>query len=161
MREYDVTNPGGNPNIYGVVHFKNKAIGVVPIENDIIWLVGQTRFPLGQYSWELPEGGCPEGESPIDTAHRELREEAGLTASSMTPFLQMHLSNSVCDEWAEVFLAKGLSEVEADPEDTEDITVKKLPLEAFFDWVRTGKITDSITVAAAYKLMYLKATGAL
>ncbi len=159
--EYDATNPVGTPTSYGVVHFKNIAVGIVPIEDDHIWLVGQHRFALGTYSWELPEGGCPKGEAPIDTAHRELKEETGLTAESMVPFFNLHTSNSVTDEWGEVFLATGLRLGEAAPEDSEDITVAKVPLETFFERVERGEITDAITVAAAYKLMAMKHKGDL
>ncbi len=159
--EYDAQNPGGRRAPYGVVHFKNIAVGIVAIEDNHIWLVGQHRFTLGSYSWELPEGGCPKGEKPIETAHRELKEETGLTAASMTPFFNLHTSNSITDEWGEVFLATGLIFGEAQPEDSEDITSIKIPLEEFFDRVEAGEITDSLTVAAAYKLMALKLKGEL
>ncbi|MBC6402023.1 MAG: NUDIX hydrolase [Hyphomonadaceae bacterium] len=156
VTEYDVINPAGGRSDYTVVHFKNVAVGIVAIQDNHIWLVGQTRFPFGDYSWELPKGGSPKGESSVETARRELGEEAGLAAEAMTLFMQMRVSNSVCDERAEIFIAKGLSEVEAKPEDTEDIMVRKVPLQDYFDEVLAGKITDSITVAAAYKLMYIR-----
>ena len=161
VKEYDAVDPGGEEALYGVVHFKNRAVGVVPIEDGHIWLVGQHRFALGTYSWEVPEGGCPEGQAPLETAHRELAEEAGLKAESMVPFFNLHTSNSVTDEWGEVFLATELSPVAANPESTEDITITKIPLETFFKRVDLGEITDSITVAAAYKLMAMQLKGEL
>ena len=159
LNEYDAVDPGGQDASYGVVHFKNKAVGIVPIEDGHIWLVGQHRFPLGAYSWEVPEGGCPDGEATLETAHRELAEEAGLKAASMKPFFNLHTSNSVTDEWGEVFLATELSPVPTAPESSEDITITKVPFEAFFERVENGEITDSITVAAAYKLMVMRLRG--
>ncbi len=159
--EYDAQNPGGRRSPYGVAHFKNIGVGIVAIEDDHIWLVGQHRFTLGRYSWELPEGGCPNGQNPIDTAHRELKEETGLSANSMTPFFNLHTSNSITDEWCEIFLATGLTPGQAQPEDSEDITAVKIPLEEFFARVESGEITDSLTVAAAYKLMALRLKGEL
>ena len=91
--------PDGLPGIYGVVQFKNRAVGVLPVDRDgAIWLVGQYRYPLDAYSWEIPEGGCPETESPEETARRELREETGLVAGRLELVATSHLSNSVSDE---------------------------------------------------------------
>lgn len=161
LTEYQVLNPGGNPGIYGKVHFRNTAVGVVPYENGKIWMVGQYRFPLEAYSWEIPEGGCPQGEDPLATARRELKEETGLEAEDYRPLLQMHLSNSVSDEWGIVYLATNLSQGTAQPEDTEELTVKQMTVDELFAAVEAGQITDSLTVAAAYKLMLLKVKGAL
>ncbi len=157
LTDHKVITPGGTDGAYGAIHFKNRAVGVVPYENGKIWLVGQTRYVLDQYSWEIPEGGCPEGEDLEDCARRELQEETGLIAQDLTPILQMHLSNSVSDEWAIVYLATGLTQAQATPEATEDISVAKVSLETFFDRVETGEITDSLSVAACYKLMLMKA----
>ncbi len=99
VTEFQVLNPAGKEGIYGVVHFKNQAVGVVPYENGEIWMVGQYRYPLKAYSWEIPEGGSPVGEDPLATAKRELKEETGLVASTYEPILEMNLSNSVSDEW--------------------------------------------------------------
>jgi 8-oxo-dGTP pyrophosphatase MutT (NUDIX family) len=161
LTEYQVINPGGNPGIYGKVHFRNQAIGVVPYENGKVWMVGQYRFTLDAYSWEIPEGGCPEGEDALATAKRELLEETGLQAENYRPLLQMHLSNSVSDEWGLVYLATGLTKGEAQPDDTEEIMVKQMSVEELYREVEAGHITDSMTVAAAYKLMLLKVKGAL
>ena len=104
VSEFQVINPAGNPGIYGKIHFKNKAIGIVPLdENNNTYLVGQYRFPVNQYSWELPEGGGPLDSAPLDSAKRELLEETGLKAGKWTEILRLHLSNSVCDEEAIVF----------------------------------------------------------
>lgn len=161
VEEHDVLNPSGNPGIYGAVYYKNLAVGVVPYADGKVWMVGQYRYVLQQYSWEIPEGGCPQGEDPLDAAKRELLEETGLVAAQYEKLLELHLSNSVSNEWGIVYLAKGLEEFEAEPEDTEDLEVKQLTIEELFEEVEAGRITDSLTVAAAYKLMLLNITGKL
>lgn len=150
----DVLNPNGNPGIYGKVHFKNLAIGIVPIdENGMTWLIGQYRYPLNQYSWEIVEGGGKIGVSPEESARRELKEECGLKCGNLREISRAHLSNSVSDELAILFVATDLTQEDAEPEDTEMLAVKKVPLKQAFEWVEEGKITDSMSVIA---LQYLK-----
>ena len=152
LTEYEVITPAGTPGIYGKVHFKNIAIGVIVIdENGDTYLVGQFRFPLNEYSWEIPEGGCPEGTNHLEAAKRELKEETGFEAKTWTEILRMHVSNSVSDEYAVVYVAQDLIAGEAEPEDTEKLAVQKMPFSQAFQWVMEGKITDSITVAAILK----------
>ena len=150
VSESEVTNPGGGSGIYGVVHFKNRAIGVVPIDDEgYTWLVGQYRYTLNTYEWEIPEGGCPEGESPLEAAKRELAEETGLIASDYRMILDnIALSNSVSDERATIFVARGLTQAEASPEETELLQLRRLPLREAIAMVRRGEITDSISVIA-------------
>ncbi|MCB9231397.1 MAG: NUDIX hydrolase [Bacteroidia bacterium] len=159
VTEHQVLNPKGNPGIYGVVSFKNLAIGVVPYADGKIWLVGQYRYPLGYYSWEIPEGGGPLSESPLAAAQRELKEETGLTAQNYEVIVEMDLSNSVSDEKAIVYLATDLTQGESDPEDTEELKIRQINLEEAFQEVESGKIRDSLTVAAIYKMVILKHTG--
>ncbi|MGB0523621.1 MAG: NUDIX domain-containing protein [Flammeovirgaceae bacterium] len=152
VREDQVTNPNGNPGIYGVVSFKNLAIGIVPLDEEgYTWLVGQYRYSLDLYSWEIPMGGGPIDIPPVESAKRELQEETGLTANQWSELLQIHTSNSVTDEFGIVFLAKGLTEGPTDFEDTEDIQVKKLRLEDAVQMVMSGEITDAISMAALLK----------
>src|SRR6201996_8122735 len=126
VTEYDVINPGGGKGIYGKVHYKGLAIGVVPLDAEgYIWLVGQFRFVLDQESWEVPEGGGDPAVPPVEWAQRELREETGLVASEWTFLQEMHLSNSVSDERALIYLARGLEQHEAEPEETEDLVVRR------------------------------------
>ena len=100
VKEYDVINPSGGNGIYGKVHFKNHAIGIVPLDEQYnTWLVGQFRFATNNYSWEIPEGGGLLNEHPLAAAQRELLEETGLKADRWREVLQMHLSNSVTDEY--------------------------------------------------------------
>jgi 8-oxo-dGTP pyrophosphatase MutT (NUDIX family) len=153
VEHHEVINPSGNNGIYGKVHFKNLAIGIIPIdENNNTWLVGQYRYPINQYSWEIPEGGGKIGVDPLESAKRELLEECGLIATEWTEILQMHLSNSVSDELAIIYTAKGLTQTEAEPEDSEQLQLKKIPLENAIQMVLDGKITDSMSVAALLKL---------
>lgn len=159
--ENQVINPSGNPGIYGVVHFHNKAVGVVPYEDGHIWLVGQYRYPLDEYSWEIPEGGGTPDETALEAAERELKEETGLTATHYKPLLEMHTSNAVCDEWGIVYLATGLTAGEASPEETEELQLQKVSIEAAYARVESREIKDSLSVAAIYKLMLLKLQGKL
>ncbi|RYY55256.1 MAG: NUDIX hydrolase [Chitinophagaceae bacterium] len=153
VEHHEVINPAGNPGIYGKVHFKNIAIGVVPVDADgYTWLVGQYRFTIDEYSWEIPEGGAPEGTLPLDSAKRELLEETGLVAETWEEILKLHLSNSVSDEVAHVFVARGLTQMEAAPEETEQLQVKRIHLSEVFRMVDDGRITDALSVAALLKL---------
>lgn len=162
LTEYQVINPSGNPGIYGKVHFKNRAIGVLPLDEDMnTYLVGQYRFAPDEYSWEMPEGGGPLGTDPLDSAKRELLEETGLKATEWTELLRMHLSNSVTDELCIVYLARGLQQFEAEPEDTEQLIVKKISFDEMYRMVCDGLITDSVTVAAVLKLRLLVLEGQL
>ena len=141
--------PDGLPGIYGVVHFKNRAVGVLPVDPDgAIWLVGQYRYPLEAYSWEIPEGGCPDTESPEETARRELREETGLSAGRLELVATAHLSNSVSDELGYVFRATELTEGADEQEGTERIVVRKVAWDEAWRMLKAGEITDSLSVIA-------------
>jgi 8-oxo-dGTP pyrophosphatase MutT (NUDIX family) len=147
--EDEVINPGGGRNLYGWVHFKNRAVAIVPIDDQgNTWLVGQQRYTLGEWSWELPMGGAPAGEDPLDAARRELREETGLTAADWSELMRLHTSNSITDECGIVYVARQLTEGEPDFEETEDLEIRKLPLADAVAMVRRGEITDAISVAA-------------
>ncbi|MCF3107531.1 NUDIX hydrolase [Niabella sp. CC-SYL272] len=162
VTEFDVINPGGGKGIYGKVHFKNIAIGVLVLdEAQYTWLIGQYRFAIDAYTWEIPEGGCPEGSDPLESARRELLEEAGLEARHWKELLRMHLSNSVSDELAIVYLATGLVQKTPEPEETEQLTIRKLPLNEALEMVETGLITDAISVAAFQKAALLQQKGVL
>lgn len=162
VTEYTVINPSGGEGIYGKVHFKNVAVGIVALDDrEQLWLVGQFRFTLNQYSWEIPEGGAPVGTDPLESAKRELKEETGIAATEWKHLLTMHLSNSVSDELAIVYLARGLKEGEAAPEDTEDLHTRQVPLEEACQMVENGIITDSMSVAAITKIKLMKVLGQL
>jgi ADP-ribose pyrophosphatase len=156
VNEHQVINPSGGSGIYGVVHFKNVAIGVLPLDEDNnTWLVGQYRYPLQAYSWEIPEGGGPLGLDPLDGAKRELLEETGLVATDWTEIQRMYLSNSVSDELAIIYVARGLTMGVAEPEETEQLVVRKLSFEEAYQMVVDGTITDSMSIAAILKTKIL------
>lgn len=156
LTEYDVINPSGGKGIYGEVHFKNYAIGILPLDDEMnTWLVGQYRFPLKAYSWEIPEGGGPLGLPTLDSAKRELLEETGITATDWTEIQTMHLSNSVSDEYAVIYIARGLTMGTAEPEETEELVLRKLPFEEAYQMAVDGRITDSMSVAALLRTKIL------
>jgi 8-oxo-dGTP pyrophosphatase MutT (NUDIX family) len=154
VREDKVLKPNGEPGIYGVVSFKNKAIGIIPLsEEGDTWLVGQYRYTLNEYSWEIPMGGSPIGKEDIlSTAKRELQEETGLTATKWELLGRLHTSNSVTDEEGFVFLATGLRQGKTNFEDTEVLKIKRLPLSEAIEWAMSGRITDAISVAGLLML---------
>ena len=161
VTEYKIINPSGNNGIYGKIHFKNKAIGIIPIDRiGNTWLVGQWRYPLNEWSWEIPEGGGPIGHDPLLAAQRELKEETGLSARKWTMLQRAHLSNSVSDEEALIYLAEDLEEGEHEREETEaDMVVKKISFVDGFKMVLDGKITDSLTIMAFLKVAALRSKG--
>lgn len=143
-----VLTPAGTEGIYGLVHFKGTAVGVIPVDEDgNTWLVKQTRYTLEQESFEIPEGGAAPGEALEDCARRELLEEVGLHAATIKPLMKLHLSNSITDECAHVFIATDLSSGEINHEDSEDISIHKMPLKTAIKMVMAGEITDAISVA--------------
>ena len=162
LTEHQVINPSGGPGIYGEVHFKNYAIGILPLDEQMnTWLVGQYRFPLKAYSWEIPEGGGSFESSPLEGAQRELLEETGIIATGWMEIQRMHLSNSVSDELAIIYIARGLTMGEAQPEETEQLVLRKLHFDEAYEMVSDGRITDSMSVAALLKTKLLILEGKL
>jgi 8-oxo-dGTP pyrophosphatase MutT (NUDIX family) len=162
LTHFDVLNPAGGKGIYGKVHFKNNAMGIIPIDEDLnTYLVGQYRFTLNKYSWEIPEGGGPLGIDLLESAKRELKEETGLVADEWTKLADLHLSNSVTDEYGCIFMARKLRQEKAMPEETEQLVVKKIPFEEAYKMVEQGIITDAVAVAAILKVKILLLEGKL
>lgn len=162
VSHHDVLDPSGAPGIYGVVHFKNLAVGIVPLDDELnTWIVGQYRYPIGTYSWEIPEGGGSRELPPIESAKRELREEVGIEAVKWTPILEMDLSNSASDEVAILYVAQGLTFFEPEPDHNEELAMRKLPFEELFAMVMRGEVRDSLTVAAVMKVKLMLLNGEL
>ncbi len=157
VREDKVINPGGGRNDYGYVHFKNVAVAIIALDDaNNTWLVGQDRYTLGEYSWELPMGGAPLDEPPLIAAKRELEEETGIRAAHWKELMRLHTTNSITDELGFAYVATGLSFGETKFEETEDLTIRKLPLEDAVQMVVDGKITDAICAAALLRIHAVK-----
>lgn len=164
VSEYDAVAPTGEPAVYGVVGFKNLAIAILPIHEDgAVTLVGQHRFPLKDYSWEIPEGGGPLAIDPLESARRELREETGLEAADWREVMRLQLSNSVTDERAVGYLATGLSpareQFETDP--TEQLAVARVPFRTALEAALAGHMQDGLTVAMLLRGYHMAREGAL
>lgn len=148
-----VINPGGGRNDYGRVHFKGRAVGIIPLDGESnTWLVGQQRYTLDAWSWEIPMGGAPFDEPPLAAAQRELAEETGLRAARWRELMRLHTSNSITDEEGLVYVAEDLTEGETAFEETEVLEVRKLPLEQAVEMVHAGDITDAISAAGLLRL---------
>ena len=160
VTEHQVLNPSGGKGIYGEVHFKNIAIGILPLDESYnTWLVGQYRFPTKNYSWEIVEGGGILGADPLESAKRELVEETGLTANNFIEIQRMHLSNSVSDELAIIYIAQDLQLGQSSPEETEQLIIRKVAFSTAYQMVIDGEITDSMSVAAILKTKILIQEG--
>ncbi len=152
----EVQTPGGSDGVYGTVHFKNHAIGIVPIDTDgNTWLVGQYRYPLKRWSWELAEGGCPVGTDPLETAKRELKEETGIEAKSWELISQFDLSNCVSDEIGFIYLAQELTIGESQPDEAEELELIKLPFSEALEMAISGEITDSVSLIGIFRAAQL------
>jgi len=157
VRHEEVTQPDGQPGFYGVVHFKTQAVGILPIDSEgYTYLVGQYRYSLKSYSWEIPEGGSPEGETTLETAKRELLEEVGLEARQWQLLGRTHLSNSVTDEEGVYYLAEELVVREAQPEATELLEIRRVPFSEAHRMVVEGEITDSLSVITILRYAQMK-----
>ena len=156
--------PTGNPARYGLVRFKNLAIAVLPLHDDgTVTLVGQHRFPLGDYTWELPEGGSPWAEDPLEGAKRELAEETGLVAAEWREILRGQLSNSITDERMIGYLALDLSEGPHKPEAdaTEAIAMVRVPFREALEAAMAGHLQDMLTVAMLLRGYHMASERAL
>ena len=157
IKHEKVINPAGNEGIYGMAHFKNVAAAIIPLDTDLnTYLVGQFRYPLKEYSWEIPMGGSPIGKSVLDGAKRELKEETGLIAHNWLEIGKVHTSNCVTDEVGIMYLAENLEQEMATSEETELLVLKKIPLKKALEMVMDGEITDSISMIAILKVARLK-----
>jgi ADP-ribose pyrophosphatase len=160
LTEHQVIHPGGGKGIYGVVHFKNIATGIIPLDDDNnTWLVGQYRYTLDRYSWEIPEGGGNLNVPSLESAKRELKEETGIVAEKWTEILRMDLSNSITDETGVAYVARGLTFEEANPDEDEKLEIRKLPFDEVFQMAMDGDITDGLALNAIFKTHILLEKG--
>ena len=160
--DHAVTHPDGAPGQYGVVRFKNRAIGVLPVSaTGEVTLVGQHRFPLDRYSWELPEGGGPLAEDPLAAAQRELEEETGLKAELWLPLVEFDISNSVTDETAVCYIAFRLERGAASPESSEELRLRMVGFGTLLDDCLAGRIRDGLTLAMTFAAAIKAARGEL
>jgi 8-oxo-dGTP pyrophosphatase MutT (NUDIX family) len=161
--EYDATAPTGHETLYGVIRFKKLALGVLPIHADgTVTLVGQHRFPLANYVWEMPEGGLDGDEPPIEGIRRELAEEAGLKAGQWLEVLRLELSNSVTDEIAVCWIATDLSACEdCAPDETEALERARVPFRDLLAAIEAGQVRDALTVATTLRAYHMAREGLL
>ncbi len=160
LTKHNVLTPNNTPGTYSVIHFKNIALAVLPLDKDYnTWIVGQYRYPINQYSWEVPEGGGKRNVPPIDSAKRELLEETGITANKWTKIQELHLSNSASDEFGILYVAQDLSFGESHPEDEEELVSKKIHFDELYKLVEEGSITDSLTVTIVLRVKLLMIEG--
>lgn len=160
VSESTVITPRGAPGMYGVVHFKQRGVGVIPVDAEgQTTLVGQYRYPLSRYAWEIPSGGGDPGEASAQTAIRELQEETGLAASALHPLLTVASTDSVADEWLDAYVAWDLAEGTGAPDETEQLLLHRAPLAHAFHWARTGAIFDALSAMALMRLELLLRTG--
>ena len=153
VEDHAVIDPSGRAGQYGKVCFKARAVAVLPLDDaGFTTLVGQYRYTLDAYSWELPMGGADPHESPEQAGQRELREETGLTASHWQQLMRVHTSNSVTDEVAHIFLARGLQQGSNAPESTEQLAIARISLAEARERVLQGDITDALSVAAILRV---------
>ena len=153
----EVDRPDGQPGIYGVIHFANHAVAIVPVDDrDRVVLVGQWRYTIDAYSWELPEGGVPPDETPLAGAQRELREETGLEARAWRDLGRVAISNSVTDELGTIYLATDLSQGDPAPDATEDLRLRWVAFDEALAMIDDGRITDLLTIAALERVGRLR-----
>ncbi len=156
----DVAQPDGSPGVYGVVHFASLAAGAVVLDDeDRVLLVGQHRYTLDAYSWEIPEGGVPEGESALDGARRELREETGVEADEWREIVRFHLSNSISDEAGVLFVARARSHGAASPDPSEELAIRWEPFDEALAMTTDGRITDAMTILGIQRIALERATA--
>ncbi len=163
IRKDKVIRPDGSFGPYAYVHFKNLAVAVLPLMDDgRVVLVGQWRYTLDAYSWEIPAGGCPHGsgESALETAHRELGEETGMRAREMIALGRGHLSNSITDEETAMFVARGLEPADGFHKDpTEDLELRIVPFDELLGLIQRGEITDGLTLITVLRYQLARSTS--
>jgi 8-oxo-dGTP pyrophosphatase MutT (NUDIX family) len=160
VREDHVVRPDGGPGIYGVIEIR-PSVGIVAIDSrDRIVLVGQWRYSVNRYSWEVPRGGSHPGETDmLAVAQRELAEEAGVVAQHWQRLGAVDVCNGVCDDVQTLFLATDLSPTEMNLDPEEDISVEWKPFDEALNMAMDGRITEVCSVAAILQVAFLRSNG--
>jgi len=162
IKHANIITPSNTKGIYGTVHFKNYALGIIPIDHEgYTYLVGQYRYALNSYSWEIPEGGGLLDKDILESAKRELQEEVGYFAEKWTKIAELNTSNSITDEKGIIFVAQELTPTNTSYDETEEIQIKKLHIYEAIEWAVSGKIQDAITLIGLLKLKILLETSTI
>jgi len=162
LTRHDATAPTGHKADYVVMRPQNMSVGVLPLHADgTVTLVGQQRFALMNWSWEMPEGGAPFSEDPLEGARRELAEEAGLAAAQWRLAYRAEMTNSITDERAMAWLAWDFTEVPIAPDETEIIRVARVPFGDLLREIGRGSIRDMFTLATALRAYHMAREGEL
>jgi len=159
--EHRIKTRSGRDGLYGILKCRHHGVAVIPYEAGNIWLVGQYRVSLESHTWEIPKGGSPPPETPVETARRELREETGFDASEFLELGRLHLANSLTDERAVIVLARGLRPGPSAPDETEEFQLRKISLEEAYAAAKSGELTDAVTVYAILRLVLMRSEGLL
>ncbi len=162
LTRHPAVAPTGLEADYVVMRPRNLSVGVLPVHDDgTVTLVGQQRFALMNWSWEMPEGGAPFDEDPIEGARRELAEEAGLEARRWREALKAEMTNSITDERAMAWIAWDLSPAPSEPDPTEVIRVARVPFGDLLREIARGSIRDMFTVATTLRAYHMAREGDL
>jgi ADP-ribose pyrophosphatase len=162
VEHQEIIRPDGAPGVYGIVHFANRAVAVLPLEaNGDVWLVGQWRRPLNAWSWEIPEGGVPFDEDLEAGARRELEEEAGLIAGTFLKVLEFDTSNCVTDEVGTSYIAYDLTQGTLAPDPTEVLSLRRVHFTDLLAEIDQGLIRDGPTLATVLRAHQLALTNRL
>lgn len=157
VREDQVIRPDGNPGIYGVVEIR-PSVGVLAMnDREEVVLVGQWRYAMNRYSWEIPRGGSHPGETDmLAVAQRELMEEAGVVASDWEPLGKVDICNGVANDVQSLFFARGLSATNRQLDPEEEIALEWRPFETVLSMAMDGRITEVCSIAAILKVALLR-----
>lgn len=162
LTRHEATAPTGVRADYMVMRPQNMSVGVLPLHDDgTVTLVGQQRFALANWSWEMPEGGAPFDEDPLEGARRELAEEAGLAAAQWRQALKAEMSNSITDERALAWVAWDLTPAPLAPDPTEVIRAARVPFGDLLREIGRGAVRDMFTVATTLRAYHMAREGEL
>lgn len=149
VREDIAEMPNGKTTVYGVIEIGD-CVGVLPfLDDDHVVMVRQYRYVFGEdHRWEMPTGGVKPGETLEEAARREMREEVGYDARQLQLISTYFTSKSIMHEIGHLFIGRGLTQIEAVPDETEFLEVAVFPFDRVLHMVLESQIRDSMTVIA-------------